>query len=60
MTTRLRFVSAKNARTIQLFCDKLGARIQIYGAPVFAKGRWYLWFVPSDHGADIASRDLED
>lgn len=57
-TTRLRFVSAKNPQLIVDFCDRLGVRIQIYGAPQWDGKRWFLWFVPSDTGADIKSINL--
>ena len=57
-TTRLRYISAKNPETIQAFLDGLGIRVQIYGQPIPHKGKWYLWFVPSDDGADIQSQDL--
>ena len=57
-TTRLRYVIAKNHETIQMFLDKLGVRVQIYGAPVWDGKSWTLWFVPSDEGPDIKSRDL--
>lgn len=57
-TTRLRWVSAKDPETIQLFLDTLGVRVQIY--QIVAKGnKWFLFFVPSDAGDDIASRDLD-
>jgi hypothetical protein len=56
-TTRLRFVSSKSPEMIQRFCDRLGARIQIYQI-TFADKKWFLWFVPSDKGADIKSRNL--
>lgn len=56
--TRLRFVSAKTAEELPAFLTALGRRVQIYGAPVWDGKRWYLWFVPSDRGADIKSIDL--
>lgn len=58
ITTRLRYVSAKNADDLVQFLDRLGVRVQIYGAPVWDGKRWYLWFVPSDVGADIRSIKL--
>lgn len=60
-TTRLRFVKAKAALQVVAFCDRLGRRIQIYGAPVYHPGEkaWYLWFVPSDEGADIKSVEIK-
>lgn len=57
-TTRLRFIRSKDAETITMWCDGLGVRIQIYDLE-FVKGKWYLWFVPSDDGADIPSGDLD-
>lgn len=57
-TTRLRFISASDPNLVVAFLEALGVRIQIYGAPIFAKGKWYLWFVPGDQGADIPSKDL--
>lgn len=56
--TRLRFVSAKLPIDIVMWLNQLGARVQVYGAPVYNGKRWYLWFVPSDSGRDIASVDL--
>lgn len=56
--TRLRFVTAKDAETLVQFCNRLGVRIQIYDIE-FAKGKWYLWFVPDDFKDDIQSGDLD-
>ena len=47
-TTRLRFVSSKKAETIVEFLNRIGFRVQIYGAPVWDGKRWYLWVVPPD------------
>lgn len=58
-TTRLRYVKSKNPDLIVAFCDKLGVRIQIYGAPAWTGKAWYLWFVPSDRGDDIKSINLD-
>ena len=58
-TTRLRFVTAKTPELIVMFLDRLGRRVQIYGAPVFDGKRWVCWFVPDDHGADIKSVHLK-
>lgn len=57
-TTRLRYVIAKNQQTLQGFLDRLGVRVQVYGAPVWDGKFWTLWFVPNDDGADIKSMDL--
>lgn len=58
-TTRLRWVSAKNPRTIQAFCDNLDKRIEIK-AIVKDGGLWFLWFVPDDKRADIPSGQLKE
>jgi len=58
-TTRLRFVSAKQPATIELFLSKLGFRVQIYGAPVWDGKKWTLWFVPPDDiRKDVKSVEL--
>jgi len=58
-TTRLRYVSAKRPIDLVNFLDRLGYRVQIYGAPVFDGKRWHLWFVPPDDEAvNIKSIDL--
>ncbi len=51
ITTRLRFVNAKTQEDLTGFLDRLGFRVQIYGAPVWDGKTWTLWFVPPD---DIA------
>lgn len=56
--TRLRYISAAKPEDLVMFLNNLGVRVQIYGAPVWNGRRWYLWFVPSDDGQDIASADL--
>ena len=58
-TTRLRWVSAKNPRTIEAFCDKLGKRIEIKSI-VKDGGFWFLWFVPDDKRSDIQSGQLKE
>jgi hypothetical protein len=60
-TTRLRYVKASAAAQVVAFLDRLGKRVQIYGAPVWVDKdkSWYLWFVPSDDGADIKSVEIK-
>lgn len=58
-TTRLRYVSSKKPESIQKFCDTLGKRIQIYSVQ-WTGTEWFLWFVPDDTKADIASGKLKD
>lgn len=60
-TTRLRYVKAPAASQIVAFLDRLGKRVQIYGAPVWVDKdkAWFLWFVPSDDGADIKSVEIK-
>lgn len=60
-TTRLRYVKASAASQVVAFLDKLGVRVQIYGCPVWVPSEkaWYLWFVPSDDGADIKSVEIK-
>lgn len=60
-TTRLRYVSAPTADKIQGFFDKLGARVQVYGAPIWhpTEKKWYCWFVPDDAGADKKSVSIK-
>lgn len=58
ITTRLRFVSAKKPEQLVQFLGLLGRRVQLYGNPVWDGKRWFLWFVPSDDGEDIPSRNL--
>ncbi len=58
-TTRLRWVSSKDANNLSLWLDKLGTRVQIYGAPQWNGKQWFLWYVPNDFGADIKSIDLD-
>ena len=55
--TRLRFVSAKKPEVITEWLMGM-QRVQIYGSPTFVDGRWYLWFVPNDDGADIPNTKL--
>ena len=58
LTTRLRWVSAKEPDTIQAFLRSLERRVQVHDI-VFAKGRWYLWFIPGDQDPDIKGGDLD-
>jgi len=58
ITTRLRYASAKKPEVLVQFTNSLGVRVQIYGAPQWDGKKWYLFFVPSDDGADIKSIDL--
>lgn len=48
ITTRLRFIQAKTPSELTAFLDRLGYRVQIYGAPVWDGKRWTLWVVPPD------------
>lgn len=55
-TTRLRYVKAKDADTIQFFCD-MNARIEI--KQIVKDGAyWFLWFVPDDKKSDILSGEI--
>lgn len=56
--TRLRWVSAKEPKTIQAFLRRIEKRVQIYEI-VFAKGKWYLWFVPGELD-EIPGGDLDE
>lgn len=57
--TRLRYVSARKPKDLQIYLQRLGFRVQIYGAPVWDGKRWFLWFVPPDDDRrDIPSVDL--
>lgn len=56
--TRLRWVSSKDAKIIQLFTRKIEQRIQIYSIN-FARGKWVMWFTPGDIEKDIQSGDLD-
>jgi len=58
-TTRLRFVSAKNPKTLTAFCDSLGKRIEIKQI-VFDGNLWFLWFIPDDKKSDIQSGQLKE
>lgn len=58
MTTRLRYVKAKEASTLTLFCDTLGARIEIKS--IVKDGTyWVLWFIPDDKGRDVKSGEIK-
>lgn len=57
LTTRLRYVSAKDPKKLSLYFNKLGKRVQVYSA-YFADGKHYVWFVPGDDSRDIPSVDL--
>ena len=56
--TRLRWVSSKNAQSLQDFLERLGARVQIYQIN-WTGNKWFLWFVPGDNNADINSGDID-
>lgn len=59
INTRLRYVFAKDPGTIELFLSSLGFRVQIYDI-IFAKGKFYLFFVPPDTSdSDVRSGDLD-
>jgi hypothetical protein len=59
-TTRLRFVSARDPLLLVQWCNMIGVRVQVYGQPVVGPDeKWYLWFVPSDSGKDIPSKELD-
>lgn len=48
--TRLRYIRSKNPDSILEYVNKLiGYKIEIKGSPVFAQGKWYLWFILPDH-----------
>jgi len=56
--TRLRWVSAKDPLTIQIYLSRLGQRVHIN--QIVPKGsKWFLWFTPGDVEADITSGDLD-
>lgn len=57
-TTRLRWVSAKEPRAIEAFCDGLGKRIEIKSV-VWNGTEWVLWFVPDDRGSDVKSGPIK-
>jgi hypothetical protein len=57
--TRLRVLIASNPVELTRFLSTLKRRVQIYGAPQFARGKWHLWFVPDDRGSDMPSMDLD-
>lgn len=57
-TTRLRFVSSKDPKALIQFLDSLGVRVEVKGNPVFNGKKWFLWFIPSDKGADVKSIEL--
>lgn len=59
IVTRLRYFASKSPDKLSLALSYLGARIQIYGAPVWDGKKWYLWFVPGDNSRDIKSMDLD-
>lgn len=58
VTTRLRFVSAKDPGDIQSFLDSLGFRVRIYNL-VFDGKKWFCWFnLPDDSRINLESIDL--
>ena len=58
LTTRLRYVKAKDADTLTLFCDTLGSRIEIKS--ISKDGSyWVLWFIPDDKGRDVKSGEIK-
>lgn len=57
--TRLRFAKSSDPQMFQMWLERLGSRVQIYSMQWDGKA-WYLWFVPDDRGADIASIDLDE
>lgn len=58
--TRLRFAKSRSPELLSAYLQRLGRRVQVYGAPVWNGKAWFLWFVPDDRGADIKSIDLDD
>jgi len=56
-TTRLRYVKAKEADVLTLFCDTLGDRIEIKTINNLGP-YWFLWFIPDDKKSDIASGEI--
>ncbi len=48
ISTQLRYISAKDPKIILAWVNHLPYKIEIKGAPIFAKGRWYLYFVMPD------------
>lgn len=57
--TRLRWVSASGAETIERFTSRLGMRIQIYSINRVGS-KWFLWFVPDDLKDDVQSGELPE
>ena len=59
-STKLRFVSSKDERLILAWVNRLPYKIEIKGAPIFARSRWYLYFViPDLAGKEILSGQLD-
>lgn len=57
MTTRLRYVKAKDPLTLVKFCDNLSKRIEIKDI-VYSSPYWFLWFVPDDKSSDVRSGEI--
>ena len=56
----LRYVSAKSPDALSGFFSKAkGLRLSIVSGPLFAKGRWFVWYT-SDTGQDLKNINLED
>jgi hypothetical protein len=44
----LRFISSKDVEKLIAYVNGLPYRIEIKGAPIFAEGKWVLFFIPPD------------
>lgn len=58
-STRLRYVSATEAGALSIFISELPYKVEIKGNPVFADGRFYLFFVlPEEPALNFNNTDL--
>lgn len=58
--TRLKWVSSKDPKMLDLFCSKLPFKIEIKGNPVHDGKKWFLFFVlPEFEGVEFISRSLD-
>lgn len=56
--TRLRYVRSKDPDKIVEFINALGFKVEIKGNVLFAKNKFYLWFIPQDP-KDLKNRGVD-
>ncbi len=60
MSTKLRYIKSKKEENLIQYVNTLPYKIEIKGAPLFVKNKWFLWFNLSDESfKEVPSGDID-